>query len=693
MLLIRQAGYLVAFVGLATTSSFGQEVIPEILVTGRRLSPSVNEPAYLTSMISRGQLDLSAGARLDDALRAVPGFGLFRRQSSRASHPTTQGVTLRGLGPSGAGRTLVLLDGIPQNDPFGGWIDWSRIPTASLESAALTRGSGAGPWGNSALAGVIRLQSREVDRNGGFAEANFGPNETYDATAGVQGIAGNSAWHGYAHGHHADGSFLIRKNQRGSIDRRARDRGAVGELGARFAINDDTVIRGTARYSESSFINGITAALSTTRVTDAALSVLHDAGAAASWEVNAYVRDQDFKAIFVAVNAARSAATLSLDQFSVPTNAQGGNAILRYRFDDQLTVDAGADVRAVDGATNENFQNQGAGFTRVRKAGGEQVLAGTFAELNWQPNDTLLATIGGRIDWWQQNDGIRRESVLQGGAIVRDDKFADRDGNVSTVRAGLNYSANDRVAIRAAAYTGFRLPTLNELYRPFRVGNDITEANPALGIERLQGLDLGVEWAPADDIKLSATYFHSVLKNAVANVTVRATPGLDPGLGIVVPAGGVLRQRRNLDRIVADGLEGEFTANVTPEVQFSLRYLYTSPNVTRSPQQPALKGLRLAQVAKHQGSAQVTWSPSESVSLSASARGTTNQFDDDLNSRILRGYAVADFTAEAGLTEQMRLVFAVENAFNRTIEAGRSADGLVSVGTPRTARLGLRANF
>ena len=123
------------------------------------------------------------------------------------------------------------------------------------------------------------------------------------------------------------------------------------------------------------------------------------------------------------------------------------------------------------------------------------------------------------------------------------------------------------------------------------------------------------------------------------------------------------------------------------------RYLYTEPKISRSPQQPALQGLRIAQVARHQGSAQVLWQLVERYSFSLAARGSSAQFDDDQNSRRLRGFAVVDLSSEIVLNPTARLTFALENAFDRTIESGRSADGLVAVGTPRTMRMGLRVGF
>jgi outer membrane receptor protein involved in Fe transport len=683
----------IAALPLHVVSLAAADTIPEILVTARNLKPSANEAAYNTTVLEREELAASAGARLDDVLRSVPGFGLFRRQSSRAAHPTTQGITLRGLGPSGAGRTLVLLDGIPQNDPFGGWVDWSRLPAASLERASITRGGGAGPWGNTALAGVVRLQTRTLEETSGELDASTGLHDTFDAT--VQGgfVTDKAVMHGLVHGHSTDGTFLIRKDQRGPVDRRAADDGGVIEVGAQYALDDATSVRAVGRYSESELINGIAIAESRTRIADGALSLVRQSSDATSWEVNAYVRDQAFRAVFPAVNATRAGASPSLDQFAVPATAVGGNVVVRHQATDAVSIDAGADARFVEGETNENFQNLGAGFTRLRKAGGEQTLAGLFTEVNWQATPELLATIGGRVDGWRQSDGIRQESVIATGAVVRNDQFATRDGTVGTMRGALRYAPTRSVTLKASAYNGFRLPTLNELYRPFRVGNDITEANPFLGIEKIEGFDLGVGWAVNDAVNIDATYFYAVLKNAVTNVTVQTTPGLNAALGVTVPAGGVLRQRQNIDRIVADGVELSTTAQLAPDLKASASYLFTSPNVSESPQQRALEGLRLAQVPRHQATLQVQWAATDTLTLSSQVRGATKQFDDDQNVRSLKGYVVVDATAEYAVSPRAAVYVAVENLFDRTIESGKSADGLVSVATPQTARAGVKVRF
>jgi outer membrane receptor protein involved in Fe transport len=107
-------------------------------------------PASIT-IVDGDSVRQSAAIVADDVLRQVPTFSLFRRTSSLASHPTTQGVSLRGIGPSGVSRTLVLFDDIPFNDPFGGWVYWTRVPLENTERVEIVDGpssssTGTTPW-------------------------------------------------------------------------------------------------------------------------------------------------------------------------------------------------------------------------------------------------------------------------------------------------------------------------------------------------------------------------------------------------------------------------------------------------------------------------------------------------------------------------------------------------------------------
>jgi hypothetical protein len=100
--------------------------LESVTVTAYRSPLASGDSPSSTRILTTQQLRQAAGISLDDKLREVPGFELFRRTSSLVANPTTEGVSLRGLGSTAASRSLVLFDEIPIADAFGGWIHWEE---------------------------------------------------------------------------------------------------------------------------------------------------------------------------------------------------------------------------------------------------------------------------------------------------------------------------------------------------------------------------------------------------------------------------------------------------------------------------------------------------------------------------------------------------------------------------------------
>src|ERR1700744_4220131 len=137
-------------------------VVETVTVNATRLPTSLADAAF--SIVPVDPNAIQTLPRLDRALETSPGLSLFRRGSSAGANPTTQGVSLRSIGPTAAGRALVTIDGVPQNDPFGNWVIWTSIPQEAIQSASIVRGAGAGPYGAGSLTGVIALDERsQVD--------------------------------------------------------------------------------------------------------------------------------------------------------------------------------------------------------------------------------------------------------------------------------------------------------------------------------------------------------------------------------------------------------------------------------------------------------------------------------------------------------------------------------------------------
>ncbi|TWB82379.1 outer membrane receptor for ferrienterochelin and colicin [Nitrospirillum amazonense] len=684
---MRRAGIALA-AALLPAAAWGAgdaDQLPTIIVTGRVPPDAATERIYGTLQLDSTWLDAAPERRLDEALRSVPGFSLFRRTGSTSAHPTSQGISLRALGPNGAGRTLVLVDDIPVNDPFGGWVYWSRLPTAAVASVAVTEGSGAGPWGNQALDGVIRITTKPLQ--GG--EVRAGSNGLAEGTAGA--AAGGVSV--LAHASRSDGSYLVRSDQRGPIDTQAgwddawvdvKAQGDAGPLALAGTLSAFHEHRGNGTPLQE---NGTDALEGSLRLAD------EDGPLGLPWHGTLYLRRYVFRNRFSSVNATRTAETPALDQYRVPATAAGGSLSTIVEEGGGRRTVLGADLRWAEGATHERFQPVAGVFQRDRDAGGDQVVGGVYAEQTWPLTPVVDLHGGVRLDGWSTGDGHRVERSIQTGAVTRNDHYDDRGGVLPTARLGADWRPLSDWTLRAAAYTGFRLPTINELYRPYRVGNDIIEANAQLKPERMVGAEAGVTWAPAHGPTVSLTAYHDGVTDAVDNVLITTKPGTVPGFGVVVPAGGTFAQRRNLDRVRAEGAEMRATWALDPTLDATLGYLWSRSTVLRADGFAALVGKRLAQSPLHTGTADLTWTPSSAFTTALRVKASGQQYEDGLNSRSLAPTVTVDLSGTWRISDYLAVFATAENLFDRTVESGRRIDGLVAIAPGRIISGGVRVDW
>jgi outer membrane receptor protein involved in Fe transport len=667
---------------LVGSAAWSQE--PEIVVTGRGLPPAAGEEVFSTISIGRDRLTGSASNRLEDVLRDVPGFQLFRRSDARSANPTSQGATLRALGGNASSRALLILDGVPQTDPFGGWVSWPAFDPLRLGEVRVTRGGGSGAFGPGALAGTIELISADPEP-GGRAILAYGSRNGLDAhgalglTAGPGFVTLSGAWM------RGDGFVPIVAEQRGGIDRpspyeqanlsvrAAAPLGGGVELQASGLVFTDARERGTA-FSDIR-----------TDGADASLRLV-----ARSWSALAYVQARDFYNSFASVGAGRATVTRASEQYNVPSTGLGARFDWRRNLGERTELRLGADWRDTAGETRERFNFVAGTGTRGRVAGGRTRALGAFAEASWR-SDALTLTAAGRLDRWRIMDGHLRERVFATGASLTDSVFPDRSAWEPTGRVGVAWRPAATLTLRSAAYLGWRLPTLNELYRPFRVGTDATAANAALDPERLNGIEIGADWRPARGVRIGATAFRNRLEGAIANVTLGKGPGTFPGVGFVA-AGGEYRQRQNLDAIAAHGLEID-TQVEAGAWTFSGGWSIVDADVEATGAALPLNGLRPAQTPRHSLSATAAWRGANGGRASLAARYVGSQFEDDLNRQSLPAALILDAATSWPLAKSLALEARAENLTNKRVLAAISADGIMERATPRTLWIGLRLDL
>ena len=646
-------------------------LLQEIVVMGAgSLLPPAGDGAQASTLLY--DLDSGLGTRVENRLRDEAGIVQFRRSDGRSAHPTSQGVTLRGLGGNASSRALVTLDGVPQADPFGGWVAWSAYDAVRLGGIVVTRGGGSGADGPGALAGTIGLHSEMTD--GAEASLGYGSRDSWDASASVGGAIGSGqvAIDGrYSRG---DGFIPVAKGQRGSADRAAPyEQGGLG-LRLRFDAGDSSRIEASLRGFADRRDRGVDFTRSKVDGVDASLRFIRDPAGGAQWLALAYVQLRDFETGFASVAADRSSAAPVLFQ-RVPATGLGARVEYRPAIGGANPLRLGADWRRTTGRTEEDFFFAAGVPQRHRSAGGHSDTVGAFAEwTSGRRDDGFLWALSGRVDRWWLSGGYRRERNI-GGAPISDARFADRQGWEASGRAGVRWSRDD-VALRAAAYRGWRLPTLNELYRPFRVGAEVTTANEMLKPERLWGGEVGIDWA-SGDTSLSATLFANRLTDAIANVTLAPN----------------LNQRQNLDAIDSKGVEVSAEQGIGP-LMLRATYAYTDADVDASSgAAAALDGRRPAQIAKHGGSVSLRSNASGPLGGFATLRYIGAQNEDDLG--LLR---LDDaLTLDAGLSLRFANGISVEargeNLFDELVPAAISSSGIVERATPRTLWIGARLSF
>ena len=300
-------------------------------------------------------------------------------------------------------------------------------------------------------------------------------------------------------------------------------------------------------------------------------------------------------------------------------------------------------------------------------------MGGRGAEHDWQLGAVVL-TGGVRADRSMIADGFYR-AVNPTGVVVSELTAPDRADWSVTWRGGAAWQASDTLRLRAAAYRGLRLPTLNELYRPFVVFPVVTRANAPLRNERLLGFEAGLDWQPAEGVSLGLTGFDNEVEDAIANVTI----------------GPNLRQRQNLPAIRARGIEATLSAT-RGQFGFEGSLAWTDAEVRGSGASLALDGFRPAQTPRFAGSAAVTWKPASGWLLSASLRHVGAQFEDDLETDVLPAATTFGAYAQVPLTGKLALVLRGENLTGETVVT-RNSGGSVDLGTPRTLWAGLRWGY
>ncbi len=625
--------------------------------------------------ISKQEIELSGSLALDDILREAPGFTLFRRSGSLTANPTSQGVSLRGVGASGSSRATVLLDGVPLNTPFGGWVYWQRVAKQSVESVEVVNGAVSDLYGSGTLGGVVNIVTKPLRKSFATFESSYG-NESTPAISLDAGLT-KRGW-GISVDVQAlrtNGYILVPTDQRGSVDTAAgtHDLSGVLRVSKKLGEAGSFFIRASS-FGESR-LNGTPVQTNNTRIASIDLGIDWTKGKANFFSLRVYGSGEIFNQDFSAVAANRNSESLTNRQRN-PSQQLGFAGQWRRTFSGRQTIVAGIEGRDVRGHSAETTFTAGRPTANI-DAGGRQRALGFFGQDTLQFRRNWSLTFGARVDNWLNSRGFSNRIPLTGGAPSAA-AFAERSETAFSPRVSLLRTFKS-AAVTASFYRAFRAPTLNELYRSFRVGNVVTNANPALRAERLTGGEAGASvqtWS--ERLTIRGVAFWSEIVDPIANVTLATTPNL------------ITRQRQNLGRIRARGVEVSAQVQLPKGLQISGEYLLTESTVIKFPANVALEGLRVSQIPMNQVNVQLGY-VNRNWNAGLQGRFVGEQFEDDQNALPLARFFTLDAEVSRRVSRRVKIFVAAQNLTGVRYQIGRTA--VVTVGPPALFRVGIHLDL
>jgi outer membrane receptor protein involved in Fe transport len=665
----------------------------QIVVTAGRTEQRIGDVPVKVSLLGAEELERSAARTTDGFLHQLPSFNLLRPGSSRSLDPSNQGVTLRGIGGGSASRTLVLVDGVPLNEPFAGWISWTRVPLAIVERIEVVPGGGAGAWGNQSLGGVIHLITRRPEPAALDLDLRYGSRSTVDATALASHVLGPAAFGAHATFADTDGYIEVPEPDRGPADERIRLRSAVGDARVEVAAGPGARWTAQAAWLDDHRNGNNARNVEDLELVSVRLSGEVTGAAGALWDAQLFGLRRESSNTRGIIAADHVEVTPRRHQYDNPSRSLGaGISWSRPLLERDHLVTAGVDAQWTDSAIHEDTSWDRDRWTQRFHSGGEQLLAGLFVQDSVVVGARWRLSGGARADLWKSADGYFSGIDLATGAVLYDRRPPAREEVVFHPNLGVRYRAGARVDLRASVFQSFRAPTPNELYKSTPSQRTFIAANGDLDPERVDlGLEAGFDLELPGASRLLATGFWNEISDAILDVVVGQAGSqaetVEP-CGLLRPR-GTCTQRQNVESLRSRGVELDAETRWRAGWRLAASYTFTDSRIVEARVDRAIEGRQVPRVPRHQGTVQVSYAAERFATVALSVRYLGDRWEENANENRIDGATVLDARISRPLGRRVDATLAVENLFDRPVEVGQGPD-YAELAQPRTVTAGIR---
>jgi len=637
----------------------------KVVVTATRSERTAEELPLSATVVSRDEIDLAAHAELDGILRSIAGVNV-PNGSSETQYPSRNSISLRGLGE---GRALVLLDGVPLNDPMFGNIDWNRISVGGVERIEVVRGGSAALYGSGAMGGTISILSRPLVDGALSADVSYGSQDTRrGAVSYAKRVAGGVTVGLDLGAGDSDGYNRIPEELRRPVDIDSdwRDRDAR----LRAEIDVAPGVTAFARTEYSSYDLGLGTPVSRTENEStsvaAGMRFADLGGGQLAW--SAFYQDSQFDVANARIAADGGSATVSNLNYG-PSRMFGGS--LQWTVGtagDRAQLTLGTDLRRMSSSSfRENYSAAGA-LTSTQDSGGRQESAGAFGQVSWTPRAGLEVLASLRADYWRNSDGYNVTSSGTGAS------YASDSTTELSPRLAARWELGGGLGLRAAAYRAFGAPQLRQLYRYSSFRDQENLPNPELGPETVVGGDVGLDLA-VPRLRGQLNLFENRVRDIVSDVILYTVPllGLQP---------------QNVGTARSRGVELMGEAYLGDRWSLALNLAHTDTSTLESPQNPALEGKQIPFVPRNAASLGAVYRGPRGAVVSTRVSYVDEMFIDAENLFPFDSHTLVDLFASLPLSDVLEAYLGVTNAFGE--EYLDDIAPTARYGPPRQVRVGVR---
>ena len=580
------------FIGTVWADDNAGVTLPPVVVTASRLPTEGQALPQSISVISATQIENTPALELDNVLRLVPGIDLLG-YSGEAQHPTSGSLGMRGLGGSGTGisRGLVMVDSVPVNDPFFGYIQWGRVPLDNIDRVEVVRGGGSPLWGDYAEGGVINVITRKPSAQQAVVDGSGGSYGTYSASGYVAYFPADMITiQAFASADGTSGFQQVPEYERAPFNVPTSYKATNVQAKATFEPNSDFVAHLALAYHHNhQQLETTTDENSQDYYTLTADAEKHFAGNASLTATlfTAYSRFTTNNSTYFPEQDDLADTTDTLNEIhAVRAHDFGGSLVWSQQLSGMLkSYMMGVDFRSISGIDNTDHfiaPDFSPEFTTTVSQG-SQTLTGVFGQVIVVPVTPLQFTASARYQWVRNTDGY--DGTLGGAGAVPDRHFTSFDPRVDA-----RYAFGGGFAVRGAYYQSFRAPNLADQFYSYAAGGFVMLPAPFLEPEKLKGGEVGLDYSTP---KLRAQF--TVYSTRIGNY-ILTEPTTN---SIYTPAGWYVVQNFNVASVRAQGFEAEVNADIGGGVSATLAYTYASSIVKSNPLDPASVGQQLTDVPRN----------------------------------------------------------------------------------------------